>query len=133
MATTFCQIYCSSPNTENVQDDLSSILMKSQHNNKRMDITGILLFSQDYFVQLLEGEKHEIFRLYETIMKDPRHSNPTILFQNYTDQRLLPHWSLALAPLKAIPELNIAELAKQRQLMSLYQVELLINYAKELI
>lgn len=43
--------------------------------NNSQNITGILLYSENNFFQLLEGEEYKLKKLYSKIEKDPRHKN----------------------------------------------------------
>lgn len=47
----------------------------SKHSNNEDDITGILLFSEGNFFQVLEGKKEKVLALYEKIKLDDRHRN----------------------------------------------------------
>lgn len=42
-------------------------------NNLERSITGILLFSDGNFMQIMEGESNSLFRLYNKIKEDNRH------------------------------------------------------------
>jgi hypothetical protein len=52
-----------------------SVSTKSRKNvnNPRLGITGILCYSGDQFIQVLEGGRDEACELFNTIGRDPRH------------------------------------------------------------
>ncbi|WP_093411154.1 BLUF domain-containing protein [Salegentibacter flavus] len=50
-------------------------MQASNEFNNSHDITGVLLYSETNFFQLIEGEEKEIKDLYSRIEKDPRHRN----------------------------------------------------------
>ena len=52
--------------------DLTSLLDLSREKNTRLSITGLLVYYDQKFMQLLEGERTDIFSLYETIYMDER-------------------------------------------------------------
>ncbi|MDX1545108.1 MAG: BLUF domain-containing protein [Christiangramia sp.] len=54
---------------------VEELLRKSEESNNRENITGLLLYSDGNFFQVIEGEEAKIKKLYNTIKKDERHSN----------------------------------------------------------
>lgn len=54
---------------------VKDLLTKATKYNNTHDITGVLLYSENNFFQLLEGEKEKITLLFSYIEKDPRHHN----------------------------------------------------------
>ncbi len=63
-------------------------------NNSKLDITGLLLCVGNTFVQVLEGEREAVHKLYKKISKDPRHTQCRILFEGTTPERLFSEWSM---------------------------------------
>lgn len=55
------------------ESDLQALIKKSIDNNEIRRITGILLYSGDYFLQIIEGDNEEISKLYDKILSDERH------------------------------------------------------------
>ena len=53
--------------------ELGAIFSAARSTNKRLDVTGALLTSGDWFVQALEGDEAVVRDLYERIGKDARH------------------------------------------------------------
>lgn len=74
---------------------MDEILMTSREYNSQKNITGCLLFSNNIFLQLLEGKKEDVKNLYHSIKKDKRHSNITLLIEQEVNERMFPDWSLA--------------------------------------
>lgn len=67
---------------------MDSILTKSRVNNRVHGITGILCFSDDLFIQVLEGGRDEVCDLYNTIVRDNRHQKVRILsFEEIRERR----------------------------------------------
>lgn len=54
-------------------------------NNERAGITGMLLYKDGNFMQLLEGEKEAVLRLHKNIIVDPRHKGFLTLLQGETE------------------------------------------------
>lgn len=79
--------------------DLAELLDQSREKNARLNITGLLVYHNREFMQLLEGDKSTVFSLYETICKDPRNVQNHILYDGPIQQRSFANWSMAfLAP-----------------------------------
>jgi len=60
--------------------EISQILIESERVNNSKDITGLLLYSEGNFFQIIEGDQKQIIQLYETIKEDSRHYNIIKLF-----------------------------------------------------
>ena len=76
------------------KENLSELLTKSRENNSRLGITGMLLFKDGNFLQVLEGEREKVHDLYQRIRRDPRHSKLTGLFEGSLTERDFPDWSM---------------------------------------
>ncbi len=57
------------------QEALSSLLDTTKHRNEKSNISGILLYADGNFMQVLEGHQEQVERLFEKICLDARHSN----------------------------------------------------------
>ncbi|MBD3307535.1 hypothetical protein GF339_13985 [candidate division KSB3 bacterium] len=67
---------------ENIHwDDLKDILITSQKNNTRLGITGLLIMSDNKFLQVLEGPGKPLNTLYAKILHDSRHHDSQLLSQ----------------------------------------------------
>ena len=69
----------------------------SRRNNRRDEITGALLFSEDQFAQVLEGDMEAVMEAFERIQCDPRHRNTVILTNEPAAAREFGDWSMAYA------------------------------------
>lgn len=72
------------------------ILEKSRKNNAALGVTGMLAYDAGAFIQVLEGQEGAIRRLYDKILKDPRHQSCRILTENAIRAREFGHWQMAL-------------------------------------
>jgi hypothetical protein len=79
------------PLQASVQD---SILEQSRTRNPKAGITGILCFSEDVFIQVLEGGRDEVCELYNTIARDDRHTNVRILSFEEIHERRFGNWTM---------------------------------------
>jgi hypothetical protein len=104
-------IYTSAAVHDFNEDDVLNIAMSCRNNNQALDITGMLLFSEGSFFQVLEGPSHAVQKLFEKIQQDKRHDRVAKLILEPIEQRDFSHWSMGYAgvsrdELKAIPGLN---------------------------
>jgi hypothetical protein len=88
-------IYCSNirPNVEHSQ--INDILKESLLFNEANDITGCLIFYNNEFIQILEGEEKVILELYGRIQTDSRHHNVTLLVKSNKKERSFKDWNMA--------------------------------------
>jgi len=69
----------------------------SARNNQQCGITGVLLFLDGVFFQILEGEALQIEQLYEKILSDKRHTNIICLKTEYpVTERMFPDWAMKM-------------------------------------
>lgn len=80
-------------------EEISELVKFAQENNKKLDITGMLLYQNRTFVQLLEGEKDVVLALYEKIQQDERHTRVETFWEQEIEVKSFAKWSMALADL----------------------------------
>lgn len=80
---------------QEVEQALRDILAAARRNNPRMGVTGALMFTAGSFVQVLEGPRAAVERLFQTIRSDKRHQGATLLSFGAVSKRAFPHWSMA--------------------------------------
>jgi hypothetical protein len=80
-----------------LKPDLYIILRKARINNKTADITGLLVYVDNIFLQILEGNRTEVLKLFSTISKDPRHTEVKIIHEDEAEKRVFPSWQMAYA------------------------------------
>lgn len=85
------------PNLE--QTDIQGIMDTAKTFNTKNGITGCLLYHNDQFTQVLEGNEKIIEQLYLKIKKDKRHFNVKLLYSNEVKERTFTNWSMAFKEL----------------------------------
>ena len=75
-------------------DTLNAILKKSTQNNPASGVTGVLCFSGDIFLQVLEGGRLQVSKLYNRIAQDPRHTDVALLSYDEIEERSFAGWSM---------------------------------------
>jgi len=86
--------YISKATKSMTQEDLEEILGSSRENNARLGITGMLLYGNKTFVQILEGEEHLVNALVNKIKQDRRHSDFHVLRKKNIERREYADWSM---------------------------------------
>ncbi len=71
------------------------MLSKAKDYNIEHQITGCLLYHNNHFLQLLEGEEKEVLNLFQKISMDDRHHSIQMLESNHTEKRVFDEWSMA--------------------------------------
>lgn len=90
-------LYISEKNMNVYEENrVDALLQKSQQNNEKVGVTGILIDNGRFFIQLLEGKESDVRAVYERISRDKRHLLATILLTFTDNARLFPGWSMGL-------------------------------------
>jgi len=87
-------IYISYANSVMSDEEIQGILEKSKINNASKNITGMLMYSERYFFQCLEGERRVVNQTYLKISADPRHTRCVLIDFSQVDSRLFPSWEM---------------------------------------
>ena len=75
-------------------NDLRQILATARQRNSEIGVTGILYSDAGCFFHVIEGEEPVLAKLMSRILRDPRHSQVTILDQVDLTERLFGDFSL---------------------------------------
>lgn len=89
-------IYSSVASEKLDEKSLEEILVTAELRNKQFNITGLLVFFDGTFIQMLEGDEEDVLNTFERIEDDPRHDQVIKLFSGQTDKRHFPDWKMAL-------------------------------------
>lgn len=79
-------------------DRLVQLLTESRANNARDGITGMLVYRDLDFIQILEGPDAAVRALLERIGRDPRHTDVRVLLEEQTSERKYAAWSMGYEP-----------------------------------
>lgn len=81
--------------------ELSAILESARRNNQRLGVTGILLYANGSFLQVLEGDEPVVRELYGRIHGDARHYRVRVLRERTVPTRSFGTWSMGFVALEA--------------------------------
>lgn len=95
----FFHVYVSAATREFSPEDLLQLLTKSRERNARAGLTGLLLYKNNDFMQLLEGPEQAVREVLRKIEADPRHRQMTKLLEGFTAERQFPDWHMGFTNL----------------------------------
>ncbi len=104
-------IYLSSAIKLFSDEEINELLHQSRINNKKRNLTGLLLYSEGNFMQILEGNKDDIQNTFEKIKLDSRHKSIITIINEPLEKRSFSDWTMGYslidpAFLKNHPEIN---------------------------
>ena len=102
-------IYRSTSKRDITKVDISEILNVARDFNSQNEISGCLLFHNNEFIQILEGDKIKVETLYEKIKKDETHFNVLLITKGEKTDRIFKNWSMAYHELKNEDVENISK------------------------
>ncbi len=91
-------VYISSYVGQDTQRDLEAILESARRHNSADDITGLLLFHDGNFLQVLEGPRENVLACYARIEQDPRHRGCILLEAEDIETRKFAGWDMTYVP-----------------------------------
>jgi len=78
---------------------IDEILETSRINNNKANITGCLIYYNNKFIQLLEGDEESVLNLIAKIKKDNRHKNFETISASPSEKRSFAGWGMAFYPI----------------------------------
>ena len=78
-------------------EEVKQLWIKAKSNNEKTNVTGILLYIDGDFLQILEGEKEIVQNLFELIKIDKRHKSIITVYNNTIEKLEFPNWSMAFS------------------------------------
>ena len=87
-------IYTSEAKTKFSPAELQNLLLTARRNNDRDAITGMLLYEDGTFLQVLEGENDVVDATYQRIAADKRHHKIMLIARFEIDHRSFHDWEM---------------------------------------
>ncbi len=84
--------------------EIDRIVAASQRNNRRDNITGILVHDGYRFLHVIEGDREVVDSTYARIRADTRHLNPVIIAARGVARRQFHTWDLAIQEVATIDD-----------------------------
>ena len=92
-------IYISSATSWPSTQDLTLLLAQSRSRNLRQNITGMLIYNNATYMQVLEGEPDDVHDIFASICRDPRNNGVVKLLDEAIAGRDFPQWSMGFKQL----------------------------------
>ena len=87
-------IYASQATRDLRPDELEALLQTCRRRNAASGLSGMLLYSSQSFLQVIEGEPMAVRATYERILRDDLHDNIRKLLDTEVSSALFPDWSM---------------------------------------
>ncbi len=91
MLKTIC--YISDSKEYESLEKLNALYSKAKINNAKHNITGVLIYKNQNFLQVLEGEQHIVNKTFKRISLDPRHKNIFKVINTQVEQRIFEDYN----------------------------------------
>ncbi|WP_339895618.1 BLUF domain-containing protein [uncultured Algibacter sp.] len=91
MIKTIC--YISDSLEHECLDKLTTLYLKAKANNLKHNITGVLIYKNQNFLQVLEGEETVIHETYKRIENDSRHKNIIKVINTTIEERIFEDYN----------------------------------------
>jgi hypothetical protein len=86
---------------------LFNMLSEARSKNASMGITGHLLYTEEVFVQCIEGPAESVADLWASIQRDERHYDLEILARGPIQTRRYADWSMAFSSYPSLNRFNM--------------------------
>ncbi len=87
-------LYFSHASREMSESDLLELLVEARESNTTHDVTGLLIYVRQFFIQCLEGHSDSITQLMHNIKNDERNQDFTVLLDRDILERGFPEWTM---------------------------------------
>ena len=105
-------IYSSKTKRVMLKSELKELAATSVSKNKVSGITGFLVYSNEHFLQYLEGEASILQKLLNKIHNDPRHEILDEVTLQESEEKVFPEWAME----SILPEDLSGEITKARKI-----------------
>lgn len=102
------------------QDQLKTLLRNCVQKNTVKDVTGMLLYIDGKFIQVLEGDKDTIQSIFLKIQKDTRHRKVKIIIEGEISNRNFPGWSMGF---KSMDDTELEKMTGYKDVESYFRNE----------
>ena len=93
-------VYASTASHLWTEHELTALLVQARASNARSGVTGMLLYKDGAFLQVLEGETESVHEIFRRIEADRRHNGVQVLLEETIEQRDFPDWSMGFEKLE---------------------------------
>lgn len=87
-------LYISNMEKEYSKKETIDMLKLFRQGNKKNNISGLMLYYERNIIQYIEGNKKDVYKLYNSIRKDIRHYNIIKVMDECITDRLFRNWDM---------------------------------------
>lgn len=107
-------LYHSQATAKPTEAELQLLLERARRHNAEHYVTGVLLYSDGRYVQLLEGPEEAVQAIFTLIKRDPRHTQVVTLGEGRGPRRL-PAWSMGFNYVDLPPVSEIVKMVEEQK------------------
>jgi len=93
----YCLVYTSIAKQKMSDDDLRDLLAKTRKKNEIRQVTGMLLYLDPFFMQVLEGQEEIVNELFNLIKHDSRHHKISLIYKKPLEERYFKNWTMGFS------------------------------------
>ncbi|MQY41018.1 blue light sensor protein [Epibacterium sp. SM1969] len=97
-------IYLSQLTRNMSHNEVAAMVARAQERNKSAGLTGLLIFMQGRFFQVLEGPETAVDHCFARIQQDTRHGGMRLLSSSEIKTRAFPDWKMSLFYPEQLPQ-----------------------------
>jgi Sensors of blue-light using FAD len=108
MADLFALTYLSKATRDLLPEELDAILLQARLFNAAEQVTGVLLYGEECFFQLLEGPEASVRKVFDRISAARAHTDIRVLSQGSIAGRFFESWHMGFthSPVSAMQDLS---------------------------
>jgi hypothetical protein len=103
--------------------DAEEIARDAATKNAANGVTGVLVYTPSLFIQVLEGQQHDVEATFARIEKDPRHQQLRVLAAQEVDASEFDAWAMVARRIRSLKNPGIDELTVDTALQILRDAE----------
>ncbi len=124
------------PESGEVDAVIQDIVAHSKKNNAETEISGVLFFHENRFLQIIEGEEDHLRALMETISNDNRHQDVRYLMDSDVKERSFGSWNMGdiqLGKDKNFDAQYLEDITKKYEQLMVPDCAVLVHFYKKLL
>ena len=123
----YCLVFTSVATRKISDEDLKGLLAKSRQYNLALNITGMLLYLDPYFRQILEGDDSIIDEKFKKISNDEMHHKVSLIYKQPIEERSFSKWTMGFN------KIGIEYFEDAENLIEIYKNDAFKKHPKEVI
>jgi hypothetical protein len=109
-------LYASRSAKPSTAKSIAGILAECQRNNPARGITGVLCFSEEIFLQVLEGGRDVVCETFNAIVRDARHQHVRLLSFEEVSERRFGGWTMGQVNINKVNSSLLLKYAERPEL-----------------